>query len=130
MIRRPPRSTRTDTLFPYTTLFRSWLLVLVCASRNCQRPKNQFYIFMELVKRCFPDNFAPRGILIDFGKLVHDGTMKNAVTTFLHGQGRASCVRLEEQTSERQSLMRNSYAAFCSNTKKTHITAHPEQPTH
>src|SRR3546814_818422 len=92
MIRRPPRSTRTDTLFPYTTLFRSWLLVLVCASRNCQRPKNQFYIFLVLAKRCFPDNFAPRGILIDFGKLVHDGTMKNAVTNFLRGQGGASRV--------------------------------------
>src|SRR3546814_14972174 len=63
-----------------------WLLVLVCASRNCQRPKNQFYIFLVLVKRCFPDNFAPRGILIDFGKLVHDGTMKNAVTNFFRGQ--------------------------------------------
>src|SRR3546814_8351206 len=72
-----------------------WLLVLVCASRNCQRPKNQFYIFLVLVKRCFPDNFAPRGILIDFGK------------------------SSEEHTSELQSLMRISYAVFCLKKKKT-----------
>src|SRR3546814_1481909 len=84
MIRRPPRSTRTDTLFPYTTLFRSWTVLVVT------------------------------------GGGIGDG----GVTTG-GGGGRS-----EEHTSELQSLMRTSYAVFCSKTKKTNTTSHtPTHPT-
>src|SRR3546814_2410794 len=97
MIRRPPRSTRTDTLFPYTTLFRSQvrighgigLLFLFCdGGRN-----GQGY-------GCGGEQHATGG-----RKLGHAGS--NAKR------------RSEEHTSELQSLMRISYAVFCLK-KKTH----------
>src|SRR3546814_5556544 len=102
MIRRPPRSTRTDTLFPYTTLFRSAHLVsdrkppsarnhiahrvglqaqgsALCGSSPCERPETTIGA----------KSHRPQGGL-------------------LQAQGRS-----EEHTSELQSLMRTSYAVFC-----------------
>src|SRR3546814_1668716 len=87
MIRRPPRSTRTDTLFPYTTLFRSVVL------RLADDP--------HLGAQC-----ADRRHLVcrhQMGKA--DDTRNPGVAG---GQGRS-----EEHTSELQSLMRISYAVFC-----------------
>src|SRR3546814_14730949 len=100
MIRRPPRSTRTDTLFPYTTLFRSRLP----STSQCHRPK------------------AARGHSRLTGKLaiIHEGHL----TTFELQPGLALIVqpkpmgRSEEHTSELQSLMRISYAVFCLKKKK------------
>src|SRR3546814_8604156 len=91
MLRRPPRSTRTDTLFPYTTLFRSEFLrfgPLVAANRY-----ERIYFW--------PD---PRGITL------------RQVQGLL---GQADGSRSEEHTSELQSLMRISYAVFCLKKKKT-----------
>src|SRR3546814_7421482 len=84
MIRRPPRSTRTDTLFPYTTLFRS-----------VQPPARQFSA-RRGPGLCTGDCAAPAG--------GHDAT---------HQRGDGSVERSEEHTSELQSLMRISYAVFC-----------------
>src|SRR3546814_8460370 len=85
MIRRPPRSTRTDTLFPYTTLFRSARLLLRAgAARRCQRLQHR-----------------PRGYL-DGGEPGHEVAGR-----------RGRDPRSEEHTSELQSLMRISYAVFC-----------------
>src|SRR3546814_5961122 len=83
MIRRPPRSTRTDTLCPYTTLFRSCrsgrrTILLKRISSSQRRPQK------------------PRG-----SGLRGDGSLE-----FPH-------LRSEEHTSELQSLMRISYAVFC-----------------
>src|SRR3546814_7236577 len=88
MIRRPPRSTRTDTLFPYTTLFRS--LRIVVADND-------------------PD--ALELVVTDLGLEGHEivGRCLDGVTTI---------ARSEEHTSELQSLMRISYAVFCLNKKK------------
>src|SRR3546814_3091804 len=88
MIRRPPRSTRTDTLFPYTTLFRSsaGYLLLLSKSQNFLKLHKAFYIFMRLLKH--NSNFLI--ILIC-----------------------ATIIRSEEHTSELQSLIRISYAVFC-----------------
>src|SRR3546814_13812547 len=83
MIRRPPRSTRTDTLFPYTTLFRSaddGLPVILVSSE-----------FEELLAIC------------DRLLVLRDGAVI----------GEADPARSEEHTSELQSLMRSSYAVFC-----------------
>src|SRR3546814_6004449 len=98
MIRRPPRSTRTDTLFPYTTLFRSLdqLKALVAAG------KGQTYIFNE------------GAITLDASKIksiqdVVDMIDSLKVTSRQFG----ARVRSEEHTSELQSLMRISYAVFC-----------------
>src|SRR3546814_2692910 len=87
MIRRPPRSTRTDTLFPYTTLFRSQLY------RSPNRPQITLQRRIHLGQKAI-------GFWMDRSTL---GTVPQA---FL-------LVRSEEHTSELQSLMRISYDVFC-----------------
>src|SRR3546814_3052200 len=104
-IRLPPRSTRTDTLFPYTTLFRSSLVIAAAAALGL------FTLFLILAF------------------LTHDGT-DAAIHTAAGGNpanwmGAAGAwfadLRSEEHTSELQSLMRISYAVFCLKKKKTNI---------
>src|SRR3546814_5063485 len=92
MIRRPPRSTRTDTLFPYTTLFRS----------DCGLPS---------ASRLRPHHRRDvRGTNPSSSKR----TLSGAYTGRLEAAVlRAPLVRSEEHTSELQSLMRISYAVFC-----------------
>src|SRR3546814_5265271 len=100
MLRRPPRSTRTDTLFPYTTLFRSH-----------QRPAH-FLRRFEGVRGARPRR-AP-GAAARHGQPV-------AVRP---GRDRfPQQARSEEHTSELQSLMRISYAVFCLK-KKKHTRMH------
>src|SRR3546814_4744748 len=89
MIRRPPRSTRTDTLFPYTTLFRSY------------RSKSAF-------------NVAGRLTVILAASCFGSGPMRSFVAIALPVDKKRS----EEHTSELQSLMRISYAVFCLKKKK------------
>src|SRR3546814_5136788 len=86
MIRRPPRSTRTDTLFPYTTLFRSMCLQ---PARRRGRPEGR-----ERASHKLPYGAQ---ILHKNGEKVKKGDR----------------IRSEEHTSELQSLMRISYAVFC-----------------
>src|SRR3546814_10856483 len=102
MIRRPPRSTRTDTLFPYTTLFRSVRLSLQhtvaevwCADR---RDPGQLPLGDQRV--------ASHG---SAWRTPHEGGADG---------GRVDRGRSEEHTSELQSLMRISYAVFCLKKKK------------
>src|SRR3546814_9748638 len=89
MIRRPPRSTRTDTLFPYTTLFRSPGIV----DAKKQGP--------------------PTGRPFVVGA---SGDLRRVTG---HQAACAAAGRSEEHTSELQSLMRISYAVFCLKKKKT-----------
>src|SRR3546814_13340319 len=98
MIRRPPRSTRTDTLFPYTTLFRS-----CCIFRRCYRAIGYPTDDSRRDGLC-NRRLRPRGYV----GLVRKVCQK---TRYL---------RSEEHTSELQSLMRISYAVFCLK-KKTQI---------
>src|SRR3546814_6171228 len=94
MIRRPPRSTRTDTLFPYPTLFRSL--------RGAER----------LDARAFPRLWRADLSLVG----------PSARTDGLHAVQRPQPRRRsEEHTSELQSLMRISYAVFCLKKKKQKI---------
>src|SRR3546814_4935653 len=93
MIRRPPRSTRTDTLVPYTTLFRS----------RCRRRAARDVV-LELIKR-----IADRELGGDLGDR-EPGRLRCQRRTARH--------RSEEHTSELQSLMRISYAVFCLKKKK------------
>src|SRR3546814_9835098 len=105
MIRPPPGSTRTDTLFPYTTLFRS--CGAARASAIAQGPG--------------PD--ALRGMRCADSRRTSPGRAGRAPVRSLPGSrgcAAAQCRRSEEHTSELQSLMRISYAVFC--LKKTHIT--------
>src|SRR3546814_13629691 len=92
IIRRPPRSTRTYTLFPYTTLFRS----------------GRRYLFR-------PQALALRNDLQALPEDVRQGADRSSRGTALHRHLRT---RSEEHTSELQSLMRISYAVFCLKKKK------------
>src|SRR3546814_4914374 len=103
MIRRPPRSTRTDTLFPYTTLFRS-------------------DAYADLLEQVV--DLSLRGLDHDLrvdearraDDLLHDAVGDaHLVPTRCRGQVHR---RSEEHTSELQSLMRISYAVFCLKKKK------------
>src|SRR3546814_8230970 len=99
MIRRPPRSTRTDTLFPYTTLFRSV---------DC--------ILAEIVGVGLNLHHARRGGRHGGGKALFLGIGSGCVQ---RGEAQAYlAARSEEHTSELQSLMRISYAVFCLKKKK------------
>src|SRR3546814_4626743 len=108
MIRRPPRSTRTDTLFPYTTLFRS--------ARHLADPRDVEHLAdlcgaqQRLLDR-------RRQLAFHHGADVVDDVVDHAEVAD----------RSEEHTSELQSLMRISYAVFCLK-KKNHKS--PTNPTH
>src|SRR3546814_8200154 len=97
MIRRPPRSTRTDTLFPYTPLFRS-------STRDTSGP-----------------GVVGADIFLERAQDVVGKIGKNAHAVYLDGGDERS----EEHTSELQSLMRISYAVFClkkkSNSRSTQV---------
>src|SRR3546814_2050426 len=107
MIRRPPRSTRTDTLFPYTTLFRSPELKL----HQCGLPKK---MALELFKPFIYARLDKMGVATTIKqakKLVEKE--RREVWDVLD-----EVIRSEEHTSELQSLMRNSYAVFCLKKKR------------
>src|SRR3546814_1503062 len=94
MIRRPPRSTRTDTLFPYTTLFLSCatpMRALACAVRRSAAATSG--------RLCSNWDGRPTGMA---------GTAANVTEG-----SNVNAERSEEHTSELQSLMRISYAVFC-----------------
>src|SRR3546814_1826165 len=97
MIRRPPRSTRTDTLFPYTTLFRSSGDPLVTRFCGLARLPTRRTV-ADWLRQFTQETLAP---LIALNR--------DLVTEAL---------RSEEHTSELQSLMRISYAVFCLKKKK------------
>src|SRR3546814_2944841 len=97
MIRRPPRSTRTDTLFPYTTLFRSQPLFLLALHQGQDGREG---------RRLHRPHYDGRALSADAERrLDHLHRLEEG------GRGRHD--RSEEHTSELQSLMRISYAVFC-----------------
>src|SRR3546814_10572431 len=100
MIRRPPRPTRTDTLVPYTTLFRS---ALDGGTASARRPARQ--------RGHRPANGGGDMKPLDLDQEQHKPDMEIAGPRvhFLSYQS----ARSEEHTSELQSLMRISYAVFC-----------------
>src|SRR3546814_1212376 len=97
-MRRPPRSTRTDTLFPYTTLFRSGRRVIACflaaaiflVDPGIGEPIRRLRAQQQVID-------SEAGIALPRARLI---------------------IRSEEHTSELQSLMRTSYAVFCLKKKK------------
>src|SRR3546814_4407803 len=115
MIRRPPRSTRTDTLFPYTTLFRS-LDVLSCHTLR-RAVDDQISRSEQGVERPYDLDASSAHRL---GVFVRGAIQGEALLRCHSGPPIGADIRRsEEHTSELQSLMRNSYAVFCL-TKKKH----------
>src|SRR3546814_8258462 len=130
MMRRPPRSTRTDTLFPYTTLFRSWIVIeiasVVLPALNL--PSWSVTLVIVLVALGFP-------IAVVMGWMFDIGPNGVARTAIVAGQPQAAAPsaeapdlagpasppepRSEEHTSEIQSLMRLQDSVVCFEKKTT-----------
>src|SRR3546814_4244309 len=101
MIRRPPRSTRTDTLFPYPTLFRS-------------RPLQPGPAVLHQPDADRAEAYRRRtGVRTEQG-----GAAGYPLSSGVASPARRERIRSEEHTSELQSLMRISYAVFCLKKKK------------
>src|SRR3546814_10504860 len=121
MIRRPPRSTRTDTLFPYTTLFRSLL-----ANPLDEGP----HVGPVAVRPVAGDEVLAAHDVVDLAvgdvaallrrQEQHDGKLGQREVDLVAGPEGAADVglRSDEHTSELQSLMRISYPVFCLKKKK------------
>src|SRR3546814_1864484 len=101
VIRRPPRSTRTDTLFPYTTLFRSPHIGSAVRAVRLEIERCAAQSIIQALAGARPINAANR-----------------------------LPQRSEEHTSELQSLMRISYAVFCLKKKKQYHDTHVHPSTH
>src|SRR3546814_5116295 len=132
MIRRPPRSTRTDTLFPYTTLFRSAAIALIGAGAGAG-----IYFGALQAHEAKPEDKYPKLVLRsdDDAEPVAEGPGKEAplkvgpvsvpndrfkvdprkyeVTYYPFAESFPTNLRSAEHTSELQSLMRTSYDVFC-----------------
>src|SRR3546814_13344699 len=130
MLRRPPRSTRTDTLVPYTTLFRSQRPRVAAvehlgetADRGERRPQFVAHVGDER-------GLDAIGGLERFGTFAQRLLDPAAVRNVEHREQRVAVGqrhRSEEHTSELQSLMRISYAVFClkkKKNKKNNIKSH------
>src|SRR3546814_1534118 len=121
MTRRPPSSTRTDTLFPYTTLFRSAL-----AHRCCNLLRRRiFTVILQSALEIDQHDDAEFGGDACQCDEPHSRRNRLMVSKQVE-EPEAAGERSEEHTSELQSLMRISYAVLClkkkntKNTKKTH----------
>src|SRR3546814_9981123 len=142
MILRPPRFTRSDTLFPYTTLFRSGLAKVVADVLS--EPELDLRVIRDRLQNPRPrvdgrgvaDLDRPEGrepgklhAVAGFQRFDHDageGVDRGAGV----GAGEPDPIRSEEHTSELQSVMRISYAVFCLKTKKKEKTATYQQLHH
>src|SRR3546814_8547790 len=131
MIRRPTRSTRTDTLFPYTTLFRSAKSVAEKIAAKVNKGTDLSKALNESGLKLPPtqavsakraeiargDQRVPPPLALLFS--MAEGSVKTLDAG--HDQGyfivKLDSIRSEEHTSELQSLMRSSYAVFCLNNK-------------
>src|SRR3546814_4478912 len=103
MIRRPPRSTRTDTLFPYTTLFRSSGRIRLALWATC---------------RLRGPTSTPCSRIVAISAISAQGSTTTPLPMIESLPLRTTPERSEEHTSELQSLMRISYAVFCLKKKK------------
>src|SRR3546814_2929832 len=116
MIRPPPRSTRTDTLLPYTTLFRSRKASFRELGGKCARETDSTMLGRDIGRRI--------GIALESGRRSNgddaggrrgEQVRQRRLTAM---EQRIEVDRSEEHTSELQSLMRISYAVFCLKKKK------------
>src|SRR3546814_6972663 len=115
MLRRPPKSTRTDTLFPYTTLFLSMSITVYTYDAKVGLHETEVSVHHHV------DGAYPSNVWI----MVKSGLSHNAAILSLDNAEHRS----EEHTSELQSLMRTSYAVFCLKKKKYKKHTNPNQQT-
>src|SRR3546814_4132471 len=140
MIRQPPRSTRTDTLFPYTTLFRSISLHLIGQLQSNKADEavalfdaihsvDRVSLVTALARAMDKAGRRPACFVqVNIGAEEQKGGVAIADLPALLAEARgaelpiAGLMRSEEHTSELQSLMRISYAVFCLKKKNTNET--------
>src|SRR3546814_3716334 len=122
MIRRPPRSTRTDTLFPYTTLFRSTAGRGRCSPPWRLPPRDACRATTAPGSRAPPRRPPRRARGRGRRRRGRDARWRSPGA--LPTTSRPRCPRSEEHTSELQSLMRISYAVFCLKKKNTKHKQH------
>src|SRR3546814_7717704 len=131
MIRRPPRSTRADTLFPYTTLFRSAIdgeLLDPCRQRNRPPDKRTGALGgigdfpRGLIQHSVIECLQANSYILRFHRRYRQS--KEPTPKGQSKQDRPIPLRSEEHTSELQSLMRISSAVFCLNKKTNNKHAH------
>src|SRR3546814_1309846 len=118
MVRRPPRSTRPDTLFPYTTLFRSEEAAIA-------RQRDEAGVGLRVRRQHRLDRLPRRLALLQArqnGKVQWPPVDARRVGQAVAGHHPHRRIRSEEHTSELQSLMRISYAVFCLKNKITQMT--------
>src|SRR3546814_1979378 len=121
MIRLPPRSTRTDTLFPYTTLCRSGIRARRGTDSDHFRRGHE-----GDARLCRAEDARERGAT-DSRWHAYDGARDPPAAQCYFIEGRQAArhrPRSEEHTSELQSLMRISYAVFCLQKKKNYKPTH------
>src|SRR3546814_1885454 len=123
MIRRPPRSTRTDTLFPYTTLFRSLAREVIGPDRKLLIDANQIWEVDEAIAHVRARSEEHTSELQSLMRISYAVfCLKKKITPDVD--------RSEEKTSEYQTLMRNSYTFIYESNKMTkHINTTPTKPT-
>src|SRR3546814_8571020 len=129
MIRRPPRSTRTYTLFPYTTLFRSGVEVLDLPLELVHRQEVGDRLGTGQLgadTTAYDAQHEREPVGMDRAGQQHrllnvEPTILGRIVERRDGAGSTVDPRSEEHTSELQSLMRISYAVFCMKKKNTNI---------
>src|SRR3546814_10101310 len=122
MIRRPPRSTRTDTLFPYTTLFRSDVGFIQAPARIKATPPEPEQPLLHLRGVALDPAIDRR--MVDRNAAFRQHFLKVAIAdriATIPAHRPQDHIRSEEHTSELQSLMRISYAVFCLKKKNQNI---------
>src|SRR3546814_3057744 len=119
MLRRPPRSTRTDTLFPYTTLFRSSRRPRLSneSSRSGTKPRHHIHPWVAIPENQQVGVTSPTAFDIRYFPAKPIAPMGRSCRCL---DAPAHPGRSEEHTSELQSLMRISYAVFCLKNKNKH----------
>src|SRR3546814_3869604 len=125
MIRQPPRSTRTDPLFPYTTLFLAVVLQLVTTAESILNrrlaelnPEERADLEIDLSPREYVIDYLERAFPTRQLRIFTDDTGTPRSVPMLDDDGQP---RSEEHTSELQSLMRFPYAVICLKKKnRTH----------
>src|SRR3546814_3623086 len=135
--RRPPRSTRTDTLFPYTTLFRSQAARHPRQLRRQEQLRGLFRHARQQRRLSIPGSCAAvlqrepeiRGDAMKTQTISHHRSAAGRMLTRVDFPQAVRKVRSEEHTSELQSLMRISYAVFCLK-KQTYIPHQQNTLTH